>query len=163
MHSSVSLRIIDLSNEASALSLQQVAGGKTIAAVALWSSHDILLFDLPDLSQTATISAASSIVIRSIQIATFASDQTLLFAGLGDGTLLSYALDPQAATVVDSSRKAVALGSRPIVMTPYCYDDEMAILASSDQPTLITRRNGRTNYASINLKASPFPSGHSLA
>lgn len=141
-------------NDVSCLALQRLSSGKIIAAAGLWSSQDIVVFDIPTFSKVCTVSAISSFVIRSILVSNLDATSTTLFAGLGDGSLLSFTVEAASGLLVESSKKSVPLGTRPITMSHYDFEDRTGVLVSSDQPTLITRTGGRTNYVPVNLKVS---------
>lgn len=147
-------RSCDTAQEVSALTLHKMPNGKAIGAAGLWSSHDLMVMEVPSLNPISKISAASSFVIRSTLACNFRPDAISLFVGIGDGSLLSFNLDLDSGAVDESSAKSVTLGTRPIVMSPYTSKSGPSILVSSDRPTLISKSGTRTNYSPVNLRVS---------
>jgi DNA damage-binding protein 1 len=92
-------------------------------------------------------------LVRSVLAATFADGVTNLFIGLGDGTLISYVLDGESS-IVGMSRKSVSLGKRPITLARFKTAGDVSVFASTNRPTIVSRRSDRLNYLSVNLKVS---------
>jgi DNA damage-binding protein 1 len=83
----------------------------------------------------------------------------MLFVGLGDGTLISFAVDQQNGTVAVRSKKEVTLGTQRINLIPLQTErGGTCVLATGDRPTVIYLAGGGTRnltpklcYSNVNL------------
>lgn len=92
-------------------------------------------------------------MIRSVLVATFVDKSIHLFVGLGDGTLTSFIITHgESLEILESSKKTVTLGSRPLVMCAFDSKGATNVFVSSDRPTVISRSGGKLVYSSVNLK-----------
>ncbi|KPV73328.1 uncharacterized protein RHOBADRAFT_55089 [Rhodotorula graminis WP1] len=129
--------------------------------VALWTSQEVHLVDLASspLAPCATHRIDSTFLIRSLALTDFSSasspttngGDTTLLAGLGDGTLVSLAVDLASGSFVASSSKAVALGKRPLQVTEIVHGDACDVFVASDRPTIVSRSKDRLVYSSVNV------------
>jgi DNA damage-binding protein 1 len=95
----------------------------------------------------------SAFLLRSLLAARFSDGSSTLFVGLGDGSIVSYAMDLASERMIrEDSRKAITVGTRPVGLDLFQTPEGPAVFASSDSPTIISRSNGRFNYASVNLR-----------
>lgn len=125
----------------------------SLVAAGQWTANNVAVLSLANLSTLATIPTETTYHIRSVLFATFApSSPPYLFIGLGDGTLLSSAIDPTTGAPREGTRKTVALGTRPITMTPFTATGGVpSVLINSDRPTIVTHAHDRLQYASVNI------------
>ena len=144
------------------------------ASVGLWTNYLVLILSVPNLSVHETLQLDTTYLLRSVMATEFSDDahdkgtSSYLFVGLGDGTLVSWQL---SATLTDdvrtvprvhaSSKKTLALGTRPITMyriQTRNLDGGMpstpAVFVASDRSTIISRTGEKLTYASVNMKAS---------
>ena len=168
-----------VSNEIACLDISQLetASGETymLAAVGLWSVYSVLTLSVPDLAVTESLQLDTTYLLRSILATTLASEgedegtSAYLFVGLGDGTLVTWQLsgssEKQSSNrlqVDTSSKKIVALGTRPITMyriqtggkTDHSSAPAPAVFVASDRSTIISRTSDKLTYASVNMKVS---------
>lgn len=84
----------------------------------------------------------------------------MLFIGLGDGTLISFALSHSKGVVSAHSRKEVCLGTQRIDLVPLETEEGGAcVLATGDRPTVIylaglSNNNPKLCYSNVNLSGS---------
>ncbi|GAA6057980.1 hypothetical protein JCM3770_004597 [Rhodotorula araucariae] len=143
------------------------------AAVALWTSQEVHLVPLPGsasapLASCATYTIASTFLIRSLALTTFSASSTgeaTLFAGLGDGMLVSLGVDLVHGKFAPAmGAKAVPLGRRPLLLTEISHGaGQRAVFVASDRPTIVSRSKDRLVYSGVNLAdthaIAPLPSG----
>lgn len=140
-----------------------------VAAVGLWNTYSVVLFDVPDLKQIDSIDVGTTFLLRSVTSASLSNDHDNsaphLFIGLGDGSLVSYSYrqDSSTSEVLDrSSRKSVTLGSRPLTLVKFhtAGNHEAglpslpAVLAISDRSTVVSATGGKLVFSSVNTKVS---------
>jgi DNA damage-binding protein 1 len=79
-----------------------------------------------------------------------------LLCGLGDGQLLNWHITPGAAASTSISgpmltdRKAMVLGTKPILLRAYRAAAATHVLAASDRPTVIYSNNRKLLYSNLN-------------
>lgn len=173
-----------LPQEAACLTLSDVKTWGIIAAVGLWTTQEIHLFSVPSLDPLDKIKLETAYLMRSIIFQTFGSEEgpddsaeghTYFFAGLGDGSLVSYAcrgrlssgLEGGNSIVIENTKKVVSLGSSPITLHAIRTGgdtnesgggpaSEAALFVASDRSTIVSLSgSGALTYASANLKVSP--------
>ncbi|ORY81221.1 CPSF A subunit region-domain-containing protein [Leucosporidium creatinivorum] len=167
----VQLGTTQLDNEIACLDIAEL-GSQLVATVALWTLNTILLISLPTLSTIASQILTTTYLIRSVLLVTFPDGISTLFAGLGDGSLSSFAVDAKDCNIAQGSEKTVTLGTKPLVMSTFKQKGAINVFVSSDRPTVISRANDRLVYSSVNLKSinafvpfssSSYPSALALA
>jgi DNA damage-binding protein 1 len=130
-------------------------GANGSVAVGLWTTHVVAIFSLPTLSHMSTTELATPFLIRSVKLARLGGFSQL-FVGLGDGTLVEYAVNESTGTPNSSTRRNIALGTRPIGMSAFTsVEGDECVLVTSDRPTVITHsatsgKTGRLTYAGVN-------------
>ena len=140
-----------LSHEISCCDCQPLGAGASrasLAAVGLWN-NTVVLLSLPALQPVAEETLAVEVIPRSVLLATFEGVAYLL-AGLGDGQLFTFALDP--ATGALSDRKSLSLGTQPISLRPFRSKATTHVFASSDRPTVVYSANKKLLYSNVNLR-----------
>lgn len=151
------------------LSSFDAANTTLIAAVGLWNTNAVTLLTVPDLKQVDNIDVGTAFLPRSVLTASLAEGHSdsapYLLIGLGDGSLISYSYRPsstQSEIIDKSSRKSVALGSRPLnlVKIKTAGNPEAgltplaAVLAISDRSTVISATSHKLVFSSVNTKVS---------
>lgn len=144
-------RSTQLVNEIACLDIATV-GSEAVAAVGLWTAQTVLLISIPSLATLSSQILDTTYLIRSVLLTTFSDGITHLFAGLGDGSLTSFVVDKASGSIVESTRKTVTLGTRPIVMCAFTTKGVVSVFVSSDRPTVISRAGDKLVYSSVNLK-----------
>ena len=101
------------------------------------------------------------IIPRSILIETL-EQLTYLFVSLGDGSVISYVVnrhkssDLQAETMYElSDMRKVVLGTQPTILRKFHSQKPIStsnIFACSDRPSVISTKNQKLVYSSVNLK-----------
>ncbi|KAK4047115.1 hypothetical protein OIO90_006318 [Microbotryomycetes sp. JL221] len=140
---------VKLSNEVSCVHLFAF-GDHVLAVAGLWASNDFQILTVPSLEPVCTHAPPTSYPIRSVVAATFPDGIGMLFAGLGDGSLATYTLQPNGSIDQTSERVAI-LGTRPIDLTLFTNKGKNSVLALADQPTLVARSNDRLMYSNMNM------------
>ncbi|GJN94374.1 hypothetical protein Rhopal_007453-T1 [Rhodotorula paludigena] len=145
-------RATTFDNDVAALAVGSSSSGQAFAAVALWTTQVVHIVSLPSFEICASQTINSTFLIRSVLLTTFADGSTSLFAGLGDGTLVSYVVDlERGGAFAGSSEKTVALGRRPILLTEFGQGGDRGAFAASDRPTIVSKSRDRLVYSSVNL------------
>lgn len=145
-----------------------------ICAVGLWNPMSVQLLSLPALAPISPPALAIETLRtlpRSVLLHTFTSGggdemagsssgpRPYLFVGLGDGTLVSYALDLSASDVQVRDKKTAALGTRPVRLERFETALGLsAVFASCDRPTVIWAEGERLTYSSVKHRVSLPPS-----
>ena len=140
-----------LGAEISCVDCQPLGAGASrasLAAVGLWNNA-VALLSLPGLQPVAEETLAAEVIPRSVLLATFEGVAYLL-AGLGDGQLFTFALDP--ATGALSDRKSLSLGTQPISLRAFRSKATTHVFASSDRPTVVYSANKKLLYSNVNLR-----------
>lgn len=128
--------------------LGEGAGSASIAAVGLWNNA-VTLLSLPTLQPLSQETLAADAIPRSVLLATFEGVEYLL-AGLGDGQLFSFVLDPASGSLSD--RKTLSLGTQPISLRAFRTKATTHVFASSDRPTVVYSSNKKLLYSNVNLR-----------
>ncbi|GAA6009649.1 hypothetical protein JCM11491_001047 [Sporobolomyces phaffii] len=124
----------------------------SFAVVGIWTSPKVHLLSLPDLAIFATQTLPTAFPIRSVLLTTFNDGATVLFVGLGDGSLVTIEVDVGARQVDSTSLKTVVLGDRPFLLSNLDQDGkDSSVFACSDRPTVISRSKERLVYSSVNV------------
>jgi DNA damage-binding protein 1 len=124
-------------------------------AVGLWTTHVVVIFSLPMLGHLSTMELTTPYLIRSVKL-TRLGGVSQLFVGLGDGTLVEYAVNESTGTPDPDTRRNITLGTRPIGMSTFLgVEGDECVLVTSDRPTVITHsatsgKTGRLTYAGVN-------------
>ncbi len=96
---------------------------------------------------TRTKMVAGSLCLITLDSANAASSSgsvNMLFVGLGDGTLLSFAIVERDGRLTANSRKEVSLGTQRIDLVPLQTEQGgRCVLATGDRPTVIYLAGGR--------------------
>jgi hypothetical protein len=162
---------VKLEQEVACLDLSSLGnnGLSLVAAVGLWNTYSVVLFNVPDLKQIDNIEVGTTFLLRSVMSVSLANDHgdstPHLFIGLGDGSLISYSYrqGSAASEVLDrSSRKSVTLGSRPLTLAKFHTAGNQeaglpslpAVLAISDRSTVVSATGGKLVFSSVNTKVS---------
>ncbi|KAG0223154.1 DNA damage-binding protein 1a [Actinomortierella wolfii] len=136
-------------------------------AIGLWTNIKVILIRLPTLETISTHDLPGEILPRSLLLTKFEGSPYLL-VGLGDGQLLTFALD--AASPALGVPKRISLGTQPIMLRLISSRSEPTVsshvFACSDRPTVIHSSNRKLIYSNVNLKqvtavssfnCEPFP------
>ncbi|KAJ1873881.1 DNA damage-binding protein 1a [Coemansia sp. RSA 990] len=151
------------------------SGTATHVAVGLWAANDVCLLALPDLvpvetklsldmpqgtSSDSSSSSKSGGLPRSVLMSTLGGTPYLL-VGLGDGYLHQFALSLESSVAV-CEHKAIALGSGPLLLTPFINHGKQSVFAASDHSAVLfaeTRSRERQDkrvskliYASVDVR-----------
>lgn len=100
----------------------------------------------------------------STSLSSTGSGVNMLFVGLGDGTLISFAVVERGASIFVQSKKEVCLGTQRIDLVPLCTEQGgTCVLATGDRPTVIylagvggisaNQFNPKLCYSNVNLSA----------
>ncbi|KAF9925024.1 DNA damage-binding protein 1a [Linnemannia zychae] len=146
-----------------------------VCAVGLWTDIKVLLVRLPTMEILTTYDLPGDILPRSLLLSRFEGVPYLL-VGLGDGNLLTFALDANLSSL--PTPKKISLGTQPIMLRQISSaqpDDGLTgtgvgsssgksdhVFACSDRPTVIYSSNRKILYSNVNLKqvatVAPFNS-----
>lgn len=99
-------------------------------------------------------SVATTFPIRSVLLRTFEDDASILFCGLGDGSLLSFGVNATEAKILSETQRTAVVGSQPVSMTTHHREGRTSVFVTSDRPSIISRFNDRLVYSSVNLEVS---------
>ena len=137
-----------------------------LCAIGTWTAEVSLLI-MPDLKPVTTSAlgasggggggASGGVIPRAVLLCSFEGSPYLL-AGLGDGQLHTFGVDPIAGTLKDG--KSLSLGTQPITLRTFRSKGTTHVFAGSDRPTVIYGNNGKLIYSNVNLRevlhACPF-------
>lgn len=127
--------------------------GRPVAVVALWTLNMLSILSLPDLAKLSAETLDTAFLIRSVLLVTFsADDNPTLFAGLGDGSLISFSLDRQSAAILADTQRTVAVGTQPISLCAYDQNGRTSVFVTCDRPTIVSQSNDRLVYSNVNLE-----------
>ncbi|KAJ2844341.1 hypothetical protein IWW36_005226, partial [Coemansia brasiliensis] len=142
------------------------SGTATHVAAGLWAANDVCLLALPDLTPVAaklsldmpqetaaTLSSSPDGVIsnknsglpRSVLMSTLGGTPYLL-VGLGDGCLHQFAL-AVGSDVTVCEHKAIALGSGPLLLTPFINNGKQSVFAASDHSAVLFAESRTREYS----------------
>ncbi|KAF9971393.1 DNA damage-binding protein 1a [Actinomortierella ambigua] len=141
-------------------------------AIGLWTNIKVLLVRLPTLETISAYDLPGEILPRSLLLTRFEGSPYLL-VGLGDGQLLTFALDLATGPTL-STPKRISLGTQPILLrlistskddgsstsamstasssSPSPSSSSSHVFACSDRPTVIHSSNRKLIYSNVNLK-----------
>ncbi|KAF8930905.1 DNA damage-binding protein 1a [Dissophora ornata] len=126
-----------------------------VCAVGLWTDIRVVLVRLPTMEIIASHGLPGEILPRSLLLSRFEGVPYLL-VGLGDGQLLTFALDAALSTLPIPKR--ISLGTQPIMLRQISSSRggtggaSSHIFACSDRPTVIYSSNRKLLYSNVNLK-----------
>ncbi|KAF9365058.1 DNA damage-binding protein 1a [Mortierella sp. NVP85] len=125
-----------------------------VCAIGLWTDIKVILVRLPTLEIISSYSLLGEILPRSLLLSRFEGVPYLL-VGLGDGQLLTFALEASLSTF--PTPKRISLGTQPITLRPITSNNEVGgasshVFACSDRPTVIYSSNRKLLYSNVNLK-----------
>ncbi|GAA5820839.1 hypothetical protein JCM11251_001838 [Rhodosporidiobolus azoricus] len=145
-------------------------------AVALWTPSQtvhLLALQPSSLEKVAEHTLSSSFLIRSLALPTFSpsvapNTSTVLFCGMGDGSLTSFSVSLDKGEIDARTEKTVQLGRRPLLLSEVVAGEaqnEPAVFVACETPTVVTlAKGGRLSYAGVNcgdmsaVCALPLPS-----
>ncbi|KAG0252722.1 DNA damage-binding protein 1a [Actinomortierella ambigua] len=145
-------------------------------AIGLWTNIKVLLVRLPTLETMSAYDLPGEILPRSLLLTRFEGTPYLL-VGLGDGQLLTFALDLATGPTLGVPKR-ISLGTQPILLRLISTSREGAststtstttaasptttttaaaamsshVFACSDRPTVIHSSNRKLIYSNVNLK-----------
>ncbi len=124
----------------------------TLAAVSLWTDISVRLLAVPSLQQLAQEQLTGSIQARSVKIAQM-EDREVLFAGMGDGALVSFELGPSAdgGAVGLLQKKHMSIGTQPVVLNTFSSAEGTHVFAACDRPTVVYSSHGKLNFNNVNV------------
>jgi DNA damage-binding protein 1 len=129
-------------------------------------ARSLCLITLDVSSSTSSYSNSHANNQSSTNSMAAASGVNMLFVGLGDGTLVSFAVVQEHGTVTVQSKKEVSLGTQRINLIPlHNPKGGTCVLATGDRPTVIYlagassgNYNPKLCYSNVNL-SPPEPGG----
>ncbi|KAK3842433.1 MAG: UV-damaged DNA binding protein 1 [Linnemannia gamsii] len=155
-------------NEIACIDVNSIDGANRhasqVCAVGLWVDIKVLLVRLPTMEILASHDLPGDILPRSLLLSRFEGVPYLL-VGLGDGHLLTFALDVTLSSL--PIPKKISLGTQPIMLRQISAaqgeDGSNAsgglttgksdhVFACSDRPTVIYSSNRKILYSNVNLK-----------
>ncbi|KAF9098142.1 DNA damage-binding protein 1a [Mortierella sp. AD031] len=156
-------------NEIACIDVNSIEAGNRhasqVCAVGLWTDIKVLLVRLPTMEILASHELHGEILPRSLLLSRFEGVPYLL-VGLGDGHLLTFALDATLSSL--PTPKKISLGTQPIMLRQISSaptETGMAavptgttegtsdhVFACSDRPTVIYSSNRKILYSNVNLK-----------
>ncbi len=150
-----------------------------LVGVGLWDEFKVRLLALDSLEESLCLELSEvyesehderhhrlNMMARSLCFITLELDSNrsvnvdMLFVGLGDGTLISFALSQGTGVVSAHSRKEVCLGTQRIDLVPlHTEEGGTCVLATGDRPTVIylaglSNNNPKLCYSNVNLSGS---------
>lgn len=120
----------------------------SLVAVGTWGTEALLLA-VPGLGPVQREDLGGEFIARSVRLAVFDGVGYLL-CGMGDGHLISFALDGVAGTLVN--RKKVSLGVQPLELAPFRVGEASHVFAASDRPVVVHSSNQKLVYSNVNLR-----------
>ncbi|CEQ42082.1 SPOSA6832_03869, partial [Sporobolomyces salmonicolor] len=127
----------------------------SFVVVGLWASQTVHLLSLPSFETCFTQTLDTTYLIRSVLVTSFADGTSTLFAGLGDGSLTTFAVDLGAKSIDAGSAKTVVLGKKPLLLFEHEQDGGgggKSVFAVSERLTLVTKPKDRIVYSSVNVE-----------
>lgn len=118
-------------------------------AVGLWVDVGVKVLSATDLSEVASTDLPGDIQPKSVLTATL-GDANFLLAGLADGHLFSFRIDPASGAL--SNRKKISLGSQPVGLVPFFSGSTLLVFASCDRPTVVQATGEKLTYCNVNRK-----------
>ena len=150
----------------SAMETDAAAPLPPMAAAGLWTDLTVRLLSV-GLEEVGCEALGGEVIPRSLLFASFeGASRHYLLCALGDGKLVSFALDLTGAgggeAVALGERKVAALGTQPLSLVGFECQGSPHVFASSDRPAVVHSANGKLLYASVNIKEvahmAPFAS-----
>ncbi|KAI8360101.1 DNA damage-binding protein 1-like protein [Mortierella sp. GBAus27b] len=128
-----------------------------VCSVGLWTNIKVMLIRLPTMQILSSHDLPGEILPRSLLLSRFEGVPYLL-VGLGDGQLLTFALDAALSTL--PTPKRISLGTQPILLRPISSSNganaegasSSHVFACSDRPTVIYSSNRKLLFSNVNLK-----------
>ncbi|WWD20338.1 hypothetical protein CI109_104814 [Kwoniella shandongensis] len=155
-----------ISSEISAVSIiQSTSLPSPVIAVGTWF-NEIILYTLDQLkagdTSVTTLSEqffASSLYLKPSIGNTTSTSGIQLFAGLSDGSLIIYDLEPSGdnANIVVKSRKASSLGMRPLNLCPVegatgSADEQVVAVGLTERMSVVFQSKDRIDFSSVSRK-----------
>ncbi|EEC45658.1 damage-specific DNA binding protein 1 [Phaeodactylum tricornutum CCAP 1055/1] len=155
-----------MEREVSCLNLNPFAATShtsSFLAVGLWDDFTVRLF-LCLITLDFSSGTSGNTTSTSTSLSSTGSGVNMLFVGLGDGTLISFAVVERGASIFVQSKKEVCLGTQRIDLVPLCTEQGgTCVLATGDRPTVIylagvggisaNQFNPKLCYSNVNLSA----------
>lgn len=122
-----------------------------LASFGLWN-HSIVLVRLNDMTVVHTEQLPPGVLSRSVLAATLDSVPSLL-VGMGDGSVISYALSWDG-TVVSSlvQTNKFSIGAQAVQLCPFRSKDSMHVFACCDRPAVFYGQSGKIMYSNVGMK-----------
>ena len=128
-------------------------------------SLSLVTLDLASASSNAGSSSSGSVVNQGVD---------MLFVGLGDGTLISFAVVKNKGVVSVHSKKEVCLGTQRVDLVPLTTErGGTCVLATGDRPTVVylaglggtssNQSNPKLCYSNVNLAAGSDEEGDDVS
>jgi len=145
------------------------AAARQLAAAGLWTDLSVRVLDATTLVELIMEPLGGAVIPRSLAFAPF-GDSLHLLCALGDGHLVTFTVEQGGVVAMDDAplaapaiaatfdaprlteRKMVALGTKPIALTPFHSHGGLHVFAASDRPSIIHAASGKLVYANVNLK-----------
>jgi len=131
--------------------IKLVKGSSSIVALGMWTDNTIRFLSLPECQEVLNISLGIKTQARDILLVSLGGAHYVLI-GLGDGTLINYALDFSCGLPTLSSQRKVVLGTHPISFTCFSNSGQYFVFATCDRPTVIYGKNGKLFYSVVNTQ-----------
>lgn len=139
-------------NEISSVNIFKIDGMQsTYCAIGTWTDVAVRILSLPSLDQVECKKTPGDVVPRSILISEL-SNNTYLFIGLGDGTLVIYSFDKETGSLHEP--KKYTIGTQQIRLIHFCSNEMDCVLACSDHPSVIHNEGGKLRFANVNIKVN---------
>ncbi|ORX56642.1 hypothetical protein BCR36DRAFT_345983 [Piromyces finnis] len=122
-----------------------------ICCIGFWEEITLKIVNLNTLKVLDTYELGGDFIPRSV-ITTKLDNNIYVFVSLGDGQLVCYYLNPLNNSL--KFRSKFSLGTQPITLRQFYYNNKSYIFAASDQPTIIYSSNNNLNFSNVNLNDS---------
>lgn len=144
----------------------------TFLAVGMWTDGTVRLLALPTLQELTRMQliADTQTQARDVLIAALGDPpnksnsagagsgssghtafQQYLMVGLGDGTLITYAIDFASGLPTLGSKRKVVMGTHPITLSLFSNAGAPCVFASCDRPTVVHARSGKLIFSVVNI------------
>ncbi|OCF61827.1 hypothetical protein L486_01489 [Kwoniella mangroviensis CBS 10435] len=156
---------INIASEISSVSvIQSAALPSPVLAIGTWTNETLLYTLAQFLSGSTGITTLdeqffpSSLHLRPFSSSSTSTSGIQLLAGLSDGSLVIYDLEPSGPNneIVVKSRKSSSLGNRPLSICPttgpVVDDDKVIGIGLSERMSVIFESGDRVDFSSVNRK-----------
>ena len=123
--------------------------GAKLLCVGMWTETTLRIYKLPSLELAGTELLGGDFIARSVLMVAY-DCTTTLFCGLGNGQLLTFSIDTNAASLRE--RKTVSLGTQPILLRAFRARGNIHVFAGCDRPAVVYSSSGKMNFSNVNLK-----------